>query len=172
MSRSIQFQELQVSDGRTVVPRDEEWLPEMIQGSTTFIDDLLPYSAEIVLIEPTPETTKPMVRCVTDPNETDCDRRAVKKGKTEPILAFFAELQAENPRIISVSLNELICPDRRCPAMVDGVLTYRDRHHLTTEYASLLIADVDRILRERGVVLAEPATNSDLSARDVPDDRR
>jgi len=172
VSRSIQFQELQLSDGQTLVPRDEEWLPEMIQGATTFIDELLPYTGEIVLIEPTPETTKPMVRCVTNPDRTDCDRRAVKRGKTKPILAFFAELQAENPRIVSVSLNELICPDRRCPATVDGVLTYRDKHHLTTEYAALLIADVDRILRERGVVLAEPATNSDLSARDVPGDRR
>ena len=172
VSRSIQFQALQLPDGRVVEEPDEEWLQTMLDGATEFIDELLQYSQEIVLFEPTPETTKPMVRCVTDENRTSCDRRAVHVGAHEQILEFFAGLERANPRIISVSLDDVVCPDGRCPALVDGVLTFRDKHHLTTDYAGLLVADVDRILRDRGIVLEDTAAGSDLNARDVPADRR
>lgn len=153
VSRSIQFQALQMSDGRIVSQTDPEWLPAMTQGATRYLDELLQYSNSVVLIEPTPETTKPMVRCVTDQTRSNCDRRAVHTGAHEQILEFYAGLDAQNPRIISVSLNEVVCPGGICPALVDTTLTFRDRHHLTTEYAALLINDVERVLRDRGIAL-------------------
>lgn len=172
VSRSIQFQAIALPDGRVVEEPDEEWLQAMRDGATEFIDQLLQYSAQVVLVEPTPETTKPMVRCVTSQSRPDCDRRAVHVGAHEQIVEFYTALDESNPRITSVSLDEVVCPDGRCPALVGEVLTFRDKHHLTTEYASLLIADVDVILRDRGIALDEPAARSDVSARDVPGDRR
>lgn len=144
----------------------------MLEGATEFIDELLQYSAQVVVIEPTPETDKPMVRCVTNQQRESCNKRAIHVGAHDEIVEFFTALDAANPRITSVSLDEVVCPDGRCPAVVGEVLTFRDKHHLTTDYASLLIADVDRILRERGIVLDEPVAESDISALDVPGGRR
>jgi peptidoglycan/LPS O-acetylase OafA/YrhL len=154
VSRSIQFQALQLPDGRIVSEKDPEWLPAMTEGAIDFMDELLQYSAAVVLIEPTPETTTPMVRCVTTASRSSCDRRAVHTGAHEQILEFYAALEEQDPRITSVSLNEVVCPGGVCPALIGSTVTFRDKHHLTTDYTKLLISDVDRILRERGIVLA------------------
>ena len=163
-SRSIQIDSVMTEDGRTLAPLEAEWLPLMSAGATKFIDELLEYSATVVLIEPTPETRKHMVRCVTAGAEVDCDLPANYKDSRTEIVTLFRSLAAENPRVISLALDDLICPNGTCPALVDQTLTYRDLHHLTSDYALLLMPGFDALLRAQSVTLAQPTSALDSVA--------
>jgi hypothetical protein len=58
------------------------------------------------------------------------------------------------PGISAISVDDLICPLGTCPAMVHGIQTHRDAHHLAGTYARYLAHPVDAYLRARGIVLA------------------
>ena len=44
--------------------------------------------------------------------------------------------------------SELICPDGRCKVLDDGILYYRDDHHLTDAGAALVVREIQRIVPE------------------------
>ncbi|MBQ0820471.1 acyltransferase [Microvirga sp. HBU67558] len=45
-----------------------------------------------------------------------------------------------------VDLTDLFCNETRCPAMIGGMLTFRDRHHIATPFAETLVAPLQREL--------------------------
>lgn len=45
-----------------------------------------------------------------------------------------------------VDLTWLFCDTRNCPAMIDGKLTFRDRHHIATPYAASLAPALQQVL--------------------------
>jgi hypothetical protein len=63
----------------------------------------------------------------------------------DPITATYNRILrsvvAENPGAFSVSLNDAVCPNRACPAEVDGVLVRYDGVHFT-EDASIWLAEL------------------------------
>jgi len=60
----------------------------------------------------------------------------------------------------TVSLDQLICPDGTCPAVVDGIPTHRDTNHLTVGYSRHLAPKLDRYLRSLGVDLGAGAVET------------
>ncbi|MDG4808630.1 acyltransferase family protein [Micromonospora sp. WMMD1120] len=52
------------------------------------------------------------------------------------------------PAVRLADLNADICPTERCPAVLDGVLVYRDAHHLTATYARALAPRLHEVLRQ------------------------
>jgi hypothetical protein len=60
----------------------------------------------------------------------------------------------KNPNVVSVSLDELICPGNVCPAEVNGVATHRDNQHLTWDYAEVIMPQVDALFAEQGAPLS------------------
>jgi len=66
---------------------------------------------------------------------------------------------ADRPGLVTVDLDELVCPGGTCPAMVDALPTHRDSQHLTGAYAGLLMPAVEQQLAEQGVDLAKATMN-------------
>ncbi|MFD0631581.1 SGNH hydrolase domain-containing protein [Catenulispora yoronensis] len=54
--------------------------------------------------------------------------------------ALAADPLAADLRVTPVDFSSLLCPDTKCPAVLDGVLLYRDDSHLTNAAAYLLAA--------------------------------
>ncbi|MEV6524783.1 acyltransferase family protein [Longispora sp. NPDC051575] len=51
-----------------------------------------------------------------------------------------------------VDVNDLLCPAEQCPAVIGGVLLYRDDSHLTATLTTLLAPRIDQLLEQRGLL--------------------
>jgi peptidoglycan/LPS O-acetylase OafA/YrhL len=151
VSRSIVKRPLEIG-GEIVDPGGRGWLEEASRGSDEFLADLQPLVRRIVIVEALPETSEPMVDCLsegTDPGS--CSAPAVDRPGTIPLQSYWRTL----PNVSTIALDELICPDRTCPAMVDGITTYRDTNHITVGFSRYLAHPLDDYLRSQGIVLAK-----------------
>jgi peptidoglycan/LPS O-acetylase OafA/YrhL len=149
-SRSIVVRPLKI-DGELVNPGDPGWIEEVRRGTESFLAELRRLVDRIVIIEPMPETSQPMIDCLaTGAAPIDCSAPAVDQPGTRALEASWRR----RPDVTSVSLDKLICPERICSAMLDGVPTYRDADHLTAPFSRSLAHSLDLYLRSYGIVLA------------------
>jgi hypothetical protein len=51
-----------------------------------------------------------------------------------------------------VDLTNALCPLQTCPAVIDGIITYQDRSHITATASRILGARVERLLEEYDLV--------------------
>ena len=150
VSRSIVKRPLEI-DGAFVNPGEPGWLAEVDRGTVSFLADLKPLVGSIVVIEPLPETSEPMIYCLTTGADPDsCSLPAISQPGTAELEARWEGMQ----EISAISVDDLICPLGTCPAMVHGIQTHRDAHHLAGKYARYLAHPLDAYFRARGIVLA------------------
>jgi peptidoglycan/LPS O-acetylase OafA/YrhL len=150
VSRSIVRRPLKVG-GELVDPGGPGWLRDVSRGTEAFLAALRPLVGRIVIVEVLPETSEPMVDCLsTGADPASCAAPAVHRPGTIPLRSLWRTL----PGVTTVGLDELLCPDGICPAMVDGIPTYRDTNHLTVDYSRHIARRLDKYLRSQGIVLA------------------
>jgi peptidoglycan/LPS O-acetylase OafA/YrhL len=151
VSRSIVKRPL-VINGAVVDPGGPGWLEEVSRGTESFLADLKPLVGRVVVVEPLPETAEPMIDCLSTGADPDsCSLPAVSQPGTDVVEAVWESL----PGVTTISIDDLICPLGTCPAMVNGIPTHRDSHHLAGSYARYLAHPLDAYLRARGIVLDE-----------------
>jgi peptidoglycan/LPS O-acetylase OafA/YrhL len=149
-SRSIVVRPLRI-DGELVNPGEPGWIEEVERGTESFLADLQPLVDRVVIIEPMPETSEPMIDCLaTGAAPISCSAPAIDQPGTHALESSWRRL----PGVTTVSLDKLICPERICSAMLDGVPTYRDVDHLTPSFSRHLAHGLDLYLRSFGIVLA------------------
>ncbi|HEY3071088.1 MAG TPA: acyltransferase family protein [Gaiellaceae bacterium] len=150
VSRSIVRRPLRIGDD-VVDPGGPGWLRSVTRGTGDFLADLRPLVGRVVIIEPLPETSKSMVECLATGSDPEaCAAPAVNRPGTVALESFWRRL----PDVASVSLDELICPDGICPAMVDGIPTHKDTNHITVAFSHRLAHPLDDYLRSQGIVLS------------------
>lgn len=156
VSRSILVRTLVTDSGR-INPGDPGWAATVDAGVSGFLKQLTPLSKSVVLFEPVPETTGRGPVCLSKGGPpSDCDLPGKHITGTDDLLVAFHKA-ATAPGVVSINLDNLVCPNGICPAMVDNVVTHRDEHHLTTQYASLLMPALDTLLKSDGVDLVTGA---------------
>jgi hypothetical protein len=135
-----------------VDPGGPGWLEEVGRGTDSFLTDLRPFVGEILVVQPLPETTELMVDCLsTGADPVSCSAPAIHLRGTIPLRSLWDSLSG----VAAVSLDGLLCPNGTCPAMVDGVPTYRDTNHLTVDFSHHLAKQLDEYLRSQGIVLGK-----------------
>jgi peptidoglycan/LPS O-acetylase OafA/YrhL len=150
VSRSIVVRPLQI-DGEFVDPGGSGWIEEVRRGTESFLADLQPLVGRVLIIEPLPETSAPMIDClVTGAAPTACSAPAVNQPGTEALEASWRRIAD----VKTLSLDNLICPERICSAMLNGIPTYRNTDHLTIAFSRQLAHSLDAYLRFNGIVLA------------------
>ena len=98
---------------------------------------LIDRGATIVGIKDVPLAMNWAKRCIKesdDPN-AECAADAETSLDYDDLLAD-AATQVEGA--VEVDLTDFFCADDRCPAIIGGVLVYRDSHHITATYATTL----------------------------------
>jgi peptidoglycan/LPS O-acetylase OafA/YrhL len=154
ISRAILVREINV-DGVTVLPNGPGWKAEVEQGSRDFLARLAPYTESIVIFQPIPETQTSMVNCLAGQLDLDaCSLPAYYQPGTDELRKAWEAVGAEFGASV-VTIDEVICPAGACPAVVDGVVTHRDEHHITYAYAMSIVEELDALLRRQGVILQE-----------------
>ena len=79
---------------------------------------------------PKPDTDIPVCVSGSQHDWNDCAFTRSSALTTDPLTA--------DPRVTPIDFSSLLCPDTECPAVLDGVLLYRDDSHLTDAAAYLL----------------------------------
>ncbi|HVQ89248.1 MAG TPA: acyltransferase family protein [Actinomycetes bacterium] len=142
------------ADSTRVTAGDPEWIEAIKSGTDSYLKDLAPFTGSMVLIEPIPETETPMAACLsTDTPPDECSQPSIDPPGAELVETYWRSLESD-PAITSLDVDDLICPDHVCPAMVGDVITHQDSHHLTDAYAALLMPDIEKRLAETGPNLA------------------
>jgi hypothetical protein len=153
-SRSALSRKLLVN-GEIISADQAGWADVIAAGTQKALTQIAPFTEKIVIIEPIPETTSSMLDCLsTGANPTSCDQVVDVKTGTKAFEEITRAIATENPKVISVSLDELICPGNVCPAEVDGVATHRDNQHLTWDYAEVIMPQVDALFAKQGAPLS------------------
>ena len=141
-SHSILERPVEVN-GEVAEPGSRKWAKAVERGSRVMLERLLPQARKVVVIEPLPQTQEPMVDCLSEAAvAADCDAPVYELpglGRAERIWEALAQ---EYPRVAVVSLDNVVCPDRVCPAMAKGVVTFRDENHLTEDFAQKIVGSL------------------------------
>jgi hypothetical protein len=146
---------IRTADDVRVTAGDDEWIQEIEDGTDSYVADLAPFTDSMVLIEPIPETETPMAECLsTGVAPDECSQPSIDPPGAKLVETYWRSLQ-DNNAITSLNVDDLICPDGVCPAMVGEVVTHQDAHHLTDDYATLLMPDFEARLAEDGPNLAD-----------------
>ncbi|MDA2804164.1 acyltransferase family protein [Nocardiopsis suaedae] len=98
----------------------------------------------VVAIADTPSQRARVPECVElnpdDPSVCAKERDDALDEEDPQLMA--AEMDGAGAKV--VDLNDRLCTDDRCPAVVGNVLVYRDSHHLTATYSQMLAADLEK----------------------------
>jgi SGNH domain (fused to AT3 domains) len=133
-----------VSDQPTppIVPRGHSILAAQV-GAYIAVWNALPSTVHhIVVIRDNPYTHGDVIACVeeaTAHHEDAGQRCAVPRDvalKVDP--AAIAAEQLHSPRVQVIDMTPFFCDAQLCPAVIGGVLVYRDATHLTRAYATSL----------------------------------
>ncbi len=152
-SRSVLSRNLFV-DGKIISANQPGWAEAVAQGTQRALDQMAPFTEKIVIIEPMPETKTSMLDCLsTGANPTSCDQDVDVKTGTKSFEEITRAIARDKPNVLSVSLDDLICPGGTCPAEVNGTPTHRDNQHLTWDYAEAIMPQVDELFADQGAPL-------------------
>ena len=153
-SRSVLSRDLLVN-GKIISADQPGWADAIAEGARKALEQITPYTEKIVIIEPNPETKTSMLDCLsTGADPASCDQKVDVKTGTQSFEEVARAIANKNPNIVSVSLDELICPGGTCPAEVDGIPTHRDNQHLTWDYAEAIMPQVDALFTKLGAPLS------------------
>jgi hypothetical protein len=153
-SRSVLSRDLLVG-GKIISADQPGWADAIAAGTQKALDQIAPFTNKIVILEPMPETETSMLDCLsTGANPASCDQSIDVKTGTRSFEKITRAIGNSNPNIVSVSLDELICPGGMCPAEVDGIPTHRDNQHLTWDYAEAIMPAVDALFTKLGASLS------------------
>lgn len=125
------------------------------------------HGAKVIAIKDTPRLLLDVPVCLSTINKRveDCasERTAVLDVPNRPDPLVIAAQRWGGAELIS--LDDEICLGATCPAVIDGVLVWRDRHHLTTTFvksiASALAERLQAALNMPVRHIGQPSDNSD-----------
>lgn len=104
-------------------------------GYVSRFQSLIAAGIDVVALRDTPWMSHDVPSCVFRHRFTD----AASCGRLRQDVLFDESLAEQLERIprgvYLVDMNDRICDQTTCPAVRDGMLIYRDRHHLTATYA-------------------------------------
>ena len=133
------------------------------QGQLTeLVEDLGTKAERVVLLAETPFLNFDPIDCLADKNVSSCDppTRLVVDGDYAALEADAAD--AGGAAVLSV--NELLCPGRSCPVVVDGTVVFRDKHHVTASYMERLSKPIGNLLEGRAPY-PSPDPSADVEAQ-------
>jgi len=152
-SRSVLSRRL-LQGGQVITGGDPGWEELVRSGVTSSLDKITKVAGTVVLLEPYPMTSKPMIRCLsTDAKPSTCDLPATFLPGTPYVEDLYAQQSDRYENVTSLNLDDVICPGGTCRAMVDGVVTFADDNHLTVDYAASLMPDLLRELAKSGITV-------------------
>ncbi|TXR49998.1 acyltransferase family protein [Phyllobacterium endophyticum] len=158
----------EIGDPSEFAARKQQWA----QGLKSTVETLGNAGINVVFIRDVPTHTSYLDKCVAralwqkrDPSVCDTPRAAAADDNDARIEQGIIS-GIKNARY--VDMTSFFCSDTRCHAMIDGKLTFRDRHHIATPYAESLAAPLERAIFKQpiaGGVKVQPISDKNPEKR-------
>ncbi|MBF4613288.1 acyltransferase family protein [Curtobacterium sp. VKM Ac-1376] len=107
----------------------------------------------VIAIRDNPLPRPDVIACVSKmsgPTTDACDQpRSEALGTTDSSVEAVAAFRAAGGQAAVIDLSDHYCTDTTCPAVIGGVLVYRDTTHITATWAASLEPYLERALRKR-----------------------
>jgi peptidoglycan/LPS O-acetylase OafA/YrhL len=96
------------------------------------------FTPRVILLRDTPRPPSNIPACISwDPGEpAACNFRRPRDGHSDDA-EYTAERAAGTPAALYATTTTVVCPHAVCPAVVDGIIVFRDDNHLTAAFAAL-----------------------------------
>jgi peptidoglycan/LPS O-acetylase OafA/YrhL len=121
---------------------------ELVAAATrTTIESLVDDGRAILAIEPVPILTANQLSCLSASASIEaCAMSPYPEGVEEAVLG---RLDESSVNVVSLDLDGRICPSLPlCEAVVDGMVTRRDSHHLTPAFAATFADEIGAAIDE------------------------
>jgi peptidoglycan/LPS O-acetylase OafA/YrhL len=105
------------------------------RGADAAVSRLRQIADRVIVLRDTPHAPSDIPACISwDPSRsTGCN--FARSGPSDAA-EYAAERAAGVPRVVYSDPTPAVCPHATCPAVVNGVITYRDDNHLTAAFAA------------------------------------
>ncbi|MEK1889781.1 MAG: acyltransferase family protein [Phyllobacterium sp.] len=148
---SISHLSEEIGDPSEYQVRKKQWA----QGMKSTIEALSNAGIKVVYLRDVPTHTSYLDKCVAralwqqrDPSVCDTPRTvAADDDDAQTEKAIISSIR--NARYIDMT--DYFCDHTLCHAMIDGKLTFRDRHHIATPYAEFLAAPLEQAIFKRTI---------------------
>lgn len=118
--------------------------PVLEAGQARTLRRLRAAGASVALIRDQARAPFNVAHCVSD--AIDDLESCAFRAKRPPLYAFDARGAARVKRVRVIDPMPVLCPERRCPAVIGNALVYRNTYHLTATYARTLAPWLERRL--------------------------
>jgi peptidoglycan/LPS O-acetylase OafA/YrhL len=116
------------ANGRTVVPPSPKWADDIHAGLRAFAHTVVRSGAALAMLTVLP-VAPATPRCLRDPGNRACAHPP--DALTAATNDIYRQVAAEVPGVAVVSMQDVVCPSGRCPAVIHGVLVRFDGLHFT-----------------------------------------
>lgn len=115
-------------------------------GFASVLRRLMDAGLQVVVIRDTPQAYRDFADCLAAHGGSACSRpRAAAVSEPSPDV----EVALTFDGVMVVDLTDRICNQTLCPVERDGLIVYRDRHHLTPSFAATLADGFERAFKRR-----------------------
>lgn len=119
-------------------------------GLRAFLGRVAPAAGTVMLIQDTPRFLWEIPTCLAMAARPFRSRNTCSRPRAEALDARLAALQRRVarslPNVRTIDLSDRLCTEDECPAVVDGVIAYRDGHHISTAMSERLAGPWSAIL--------------------------
>ena len=136
------------------------WQQQLTELLTTLDEN----AGRVVLLAETPYLNFDPVDCLADDHIDNCDPPA--SVVIDHDYAAIESSAADAAGVSILSANELLCPGTTCPVVVDDIVVFRDKHHVTASYMEHLAEPIGNLFEGRApyptpTPSAEPTATAD-----------
>jgi peptidoglycan/LPS O-acetylase OafA/YrhL len=145
LGRTYRYEGLVLDDTRTLLTDPDRVASTWEAGIRRTFTALEEVADEVVALRDTPWAPEDVPTCLSSApaRPGTCAFRVDAHAGLDDVL-HHAEVAAATERVSFADLTTTVCPEDPCPAVTDdGVVIFRDRHHLTQTYARSLAPAVE-----------------------------
>lgn len=127
-------------DAEGVLREGEEGLALLVDGYVDAWSQVVDGVGTLVVIRGTPAPEFNVPECLAQARSSidECAFEEENDSDSAGTPILLAADRLQEARVLD--LNDVVCPERPCPAVIGGVLVYRDGSHLTSAYVETLSA--------------------------------
>lgn len=119
---------------------------KIAQGVMQYTRALHAAGIKVAALQHTPWQVEAAPQCMARPGATVGSCSTPESRAVYP--ATLARVAANDPSVTLIEVLPYFCQEGVCPAVIGGVLVYRDRHHMTATYARSLAPILEQKLKE------------------------
>jgi hypothetical protein len=122
-------------DGQDVAPAEAAHPKHWEDGWQWTLETLSARGASVVVSRILPTMPERVPACIAEHGVAwKCDFDVARDRRVGTYNEALERVRLEHDRVAVLDPTPMVCPDGRCPAIVDGVVVHRDDNHVSATY--------------------------------------